>query len=147
MKTRRGTFFKLPIISEKFSGYFCSIKFLVIVNIVPVDIVNIPWFTTGFIHETGGCLGFLNHQQYEGIFSFCCSHQLPQLRLTQPMDPEKNSFPKYPDPSKVPILRTRTPAIQVPTPPLEGPRILRVERLIFPTKYVIPKSLSRLAIG
>ena len=33
--------------------------------------------------------------------------------------------PKYPDPSKVPILRTRTPAIQVPTPPLEGPRILR----------------------
>ncbi len=34
-------------------------------------------------------------------------------------------YPKYPDPSKVPILRTRTPAIQVPTPPLEGPRILR----------------------
>ena len=29
--------------------------------------------------------------------------------------------PKYPDPSKVPILRTRTPAIQVQTPPLEGP--------------------------
>ena len=29
-------------------------------------------------------------------------------------------------PSKVPILRTQTPAIQVPTPPLEGPRILRV---------------------
>ncbi len=35
-------------------------------------------------------------------------------------------YPKYPDPSKVPILRTRTPAIQVPTPALEGPRILRV---------------------
>ena len=33
--------------------------------------------------------------------------------------------PKYPEPSKVPILRTRTPAIQVPTTPLEGPRILR----------------------
>ena len=29
--------------------------------------------------------------------------------------------PKYPDPSKVPILRTRTPAIQVQTLPLEGP--------------------------
>ena len=37
------------------------------------------------------------------------------------------NYPKYPDPSKMPILRTRTPAIQVPTPPLEGPRILRVE--------------------
>ena len=37
------------------------------------------------------------------------------------------NYPKYPDPSKVPILRTRTPAIQVPTPPLEGPRILRVK--------------------
>ena len=35
-------------------------------------------------------------------------------------------YPKYPDPSKMPILRTRTPAIQVPTPPLEDPRILRV---------------------
>ena len=39
--------------------------------------------------------------------------------------PGQSSIPKYPDPSKVPILRTRTPAIQVPTPPLEGPRILR----------------------
>ena len=29
--------------------------------------------------------------------------------------------PKYPDPSKVPILRTRTPAIQVQTLPVEGP--------------------------
>ena len=38
-------------------------------------------------------------------------------------------YPKYPDPSKVPILRTRTPAIQVPTPPLKGPRILRVDRI------------------
>ncbi len=32
--------------------------------------------------------------------------------------------PKYPDPSRVLILRTRTPAIQVQTPPLEGPRFL-----------------------
>ena len=39
------------------------------------------------------------------------------------------TIPKYPDPSKVPILRTRTPAIQVPTPPLEGPRILRDLRI------------------
>ena len=38
--------------------------------------------------------------------------------------------PKYPDPSKVPILRTRTLAIQVPTPPLEGPRILRVGKIM-----------------
>ena len=35
-------------------------------------------------------------------------------------------YPKDPDPSKRAILRTRTPAIQVQTPPLEGPRILRV---------------------
>ena len=40
--------------------------------------------------------------------------------------PLKSIYPKYPDPSKVPILRTRTPAIQVQTPPLEGQRILRV---------------------
>ena len=33
--------------------------------------------------------------------------------------------PKNPDPSKVAILRNRTPAIQVQTPPVEGPRILR----------------------
>ncbi len=46
---------------------------------------------------------------------------------------DKQSFiPKYPDPSKVPILRTRTPAIQVPTPPLEGPRILRDGRISYP---------------
>ena len=36
-------------------------------------------------------------------------------------------FPKNPDPSKMTILRTRTPAIQVQTLPLEGPRILRVD--------------------
>ena len=36
-------------------------------------------------------------------------------------------YPKNPDPSKVAILRTRTPAIQVQTLPLEGPRILRVQ--------------------
>ena len=36
------------------------------------------------------------------------------------------TFPKNPDPSKMAILRTRTPAIQVQTLPLEGPRILRV---------------------
>ena len=35
--------------------------------------------------------------------------------------------PKNPDPSKVAILRTRTPSIQVQTLPLEGPRILRVK--------------------
>ena len=28
----------------------------------------------------------------------------------------KSCYPKYPDPSKVPILRTRTPAIQVHSP-------------------------------
>ena len=32
--------------------------------------------------------------------------------------------PKDPDPSKLAILRTRTPAIQVQTPLLEGPRFL-----------------------
>ncbi len=38
-------------------------------------------------------------------------------------------YPKNPDPSKVAILRTRTPAIQVQTLPLEGPRILRVSHI------------------
>ena len=33
-------------------------------NPAPVDMVNIPLFTTGFINPNGGCLGFLNHQQY-----------------------------------------------------------------------------------
>ena len=33
--------------------------------------------------------------------------------------------PKNPDPSKMANLRTRTPAMQVQTLPLEGPRILR----------------------
>ena len=33
--------------------------------------------------------------------------------------------PKNPDPSKVASLRTHTPAIEVQTLPLEGPRILR----------------------
>ena len=37
----------------------------------------------------------------------------------------KCNLPKNPDPSKMAILRTRTPAIQVQTLPLEGPRILR----------------------
>ena len=34
----------------------------------------------------------------------------------------KNTCPKNPDPSKVAILRTQTPAIQVQTPPFEGPK-------------------------
>ena len=37
----------------------------------------------------------------------------------------KMNYPKNPDHSIVAILRTRTPGIQVQTPPLEGPRILR----------------------
>ena len=40
--------------------------------------------------------------------------------------------PKNPDPSKMAILRTRTPAIQVQTLPLEGPRILRVVSTVLP---------------
>ena len=43
----------------------------------------------------------------------------------------KRMSPKNPDPSKVAILRTQTPAIQVQTPPLEGPRILRVLCFLF----------------
>ncbi len=38
-------------------------------------------------------------------------------------------MPKNPDPSKMPILRTQTPAISVQTLPLEGPRILRVKQI------------------
>ena len=38
-------------------------------------------------------------------------------------------FPENPDPSKIAILRTWTPAIKVQTLPLEGPRILRVATL------------------
>ena len=46
------------------------------------------------------------------------------------------SYPKNPDPSKVAIGRNRTPAIQVHTPPLEGPRTLRVE-----TVFLLPNQL------
>ena len=47
--------------------------------------------------------------------------------------------PKYPDPSKVPILRTQTLAIQVATPPLEGPRILREFKLIRTLSQLVRK--------
>ena len=56
---------------------------------------------------------------------------------------QKFLYPKYPDPSKVPILRTRTPAIQVPTPALEGPRILRVKK-IFLDRSTISTGSSQL---
>ena len=39
----------------------------------PVEgqVMNIPLFTTGFRNIPGGCLGFLNHQQYHwSCFSF-----------------------------------------------------------------------------
>ena len=39
-------------------------------------------------------------------------------------------------------LRTRTPAIQVQTLPLEGPRILRETLFFLLNMYVIPKSLA-----
>ena len=32
--------------------------------------VNIPLFSKGFIHPKGGCLGFLNHQQYVFVLRF-----------------------------------------------------------------------------
>ena len=35
----------------------------------------------------------------------------------------------FPDPSKVAVLRTQTPVMQVQTLPLEGPRILRVQTI------------------
>ena len=43
--------------------------------------------------------------------------------MAQPTDlPHvKCTFPKNPDPSKVAVVRTLTTAIQVRTPPLEGP--------------------------
>ena len=40
------------------------------------------------------------------------------------------SIPKNPDSSKVAILRTRTPAIEVQTLPLQGPRILKDVRFL-----------------
>ena len=52
---------------------------------------------------------------------------------------KNSSLPKDPDPSKLAILRIRTPAIQVQTPPLEGPRILRA-------KNKQPKKLSFLTL-
>ena len=39
-------------------------------------------------------------------------------------------IPKNPDSSKVAILRTRTPAIEVQTLPLQGPRILKDVRFL-----------------
>ena len=38
----------------------------------PVDVVNIPLFTGFGIHPNGGCLGFLNHQQYFWGGGFRC---------------------------------------------------------------------------
>ena len=56
---------------------------------------------------------------------------------------KRMEIPKYPDPSKMPILRTRTPAIQVSTPPLEGPwgslgiqHIRRLPRYSHPLAFV-----------
>ena len=34
------------------------------------DMVNIPLFSEFYIHPIGGCLGFLNHQQYCCILNF-----------------------------------------------------------------------------
>ena len=46
----------------------------------------------------------------------------PGATTLQQKENYHHCYPKYPNPSKVPILRTpNTPAIQVPTPPLEGP--------------------------
>ena len=45
--------------------------------------------------------------------------------IISPNRGEHKNIPKNPDPSKMAVLRTRTPAIQVQTLPLEGPRILR----------------------
>ena len=52
------------------------------------------------------------------------------------------SYPKNPDPSKVAIVRNRTPAIQVQTPPLEGPRTLRVG-----TCFLLPNQLYGVSTG
>ena len=48
--------------------------------------------------------------------------------------------PKNPDPSKVANLRTRIPAIQVQTIPLEGPRILR--EILFIKKTCPPEKME-----
>ena len=49
--------------------------------------------------------------------------------LSSVIDSFLRSYPKDPDPLKVANLRTRTPAMQVQTLLLEGPRIFRVLKI------------------
>ena len=59
-----------------------------------------------------------------------CLLKLPSDSLgVLPLDERHIYLPKNPDPSKVAILRTRTPVIQVQTLPFEGARILRATNL------------------
>ena len=50
-------------------------------------VVEIPLFTAGFIHPTGGFLGFLNHQRYDFMFP-----KLPHLEFPHLNTPSHHSF-------------------------------------------------------
>ena len=57
-------------------------------------------------------------------------------------------LPKNPNPSKVANLRTRTPATQVQTLPLEGPRILRAGQMISATSltsFISPQKVAKVS--
>ena len=77
-----------------------------------------------------------------------------RLHLEKSLQNFKNSSPKHrwppptlpknPDPSKLAILRALTPAIQVQTLPLEGPRILRAVQKTYPKKTPPPHCATSL---
>ena len=77
---------------------------------------------------------------FEPDSRFCVMLLMP-LNYLNPL--LKVYHPKNPDPSKVAILRTRTPAIEVQTLPLEGPRILRAVQSFSPfSQHVFVVSLG-----
>ena len=72
-------------------------------------------------HVSANCVSIKNHQTVHTRPKGCAF----PLRSWHVGKFAKSMNPKNPDPSKMAILRTQTPVIQVQTLPLEGPRILR----------------------
>ena len=104
-------------------------------------------FSFRFYHPSGLCLSCLNlcpatSRFHAGALPSWIQRSLSQwarskLSWISNLDPIFGgrvvfffNYPNNPDPSKMAILRTRTPPIQVQTLPLEGPRILRVRSKI-----------------
>ncbi len=139
---------------------FCCVPYLIFPKIVVVDFLPHPFatlkkqkktwgisFSFRFYHPSGLCLSCLNlcpatSRFHAGALPSWIQRSLSQwarskLSWISNLDPIFGgrvvfffNYPNNPDPSKMAILRTRTPPIQVQTLPLEGPRILRVRSKI-----------------